>query len=226
MNILALDTSSKACSIAVAFEDKIYSRHILAPMQQAQTILPLLDELLKSAELTLKDINGIAFGRGPGSFTGLRIAVSVAQGLGYALNIPLISISSLATIAQSAFLEKKWKNMLVATDARLNEVYAGAYQINSKGLAELIETEKVISPKQLKVPDENSSKWFGVGDGWVTYSSQICCQVIEIHGNCDPDARAMLMLAREKWQSGDVISAEKALPVYLRDEVAVKSNKR
>lgn len=224
MNILALDTSSKACSIAIAVGDQIYSKHLIAPMQQSQLILPLINELLKSADLHSKDINAIAFGRGPGSFTGIRIAVSVAQGLGYAHNIPLIPISSLAILAQTSYQEKGWQKIQVVTDARLNEIYTGSYQVNSKGLAQLMGDEKVIPPQNLTLP--NNTDWYGAGDGWISYHSKISCQVIEMDGNCLPNATAMISLAKDLWESGQTVPPEAACPVYLRDNVAIKSNKR
>lgn len=224
MNILALDTSSSACSIAIAMGDKVYSHHIVSPMQQAQTILPILDELLNSIDAKLADIEVIAFGAGPGSFTGIRIAASVAQGLGYALNIPLVSVSSLALLAQAAFYDKGWQKLLVGVDARLEEVYWASYEVNQEGVVQLMGKESALAPERLtaKSPEE----YYGVGNAWSIYRSRIPFQVIDIDSNRMPEASAMIELAKQKIALGELLRPEQALPVYLRDEVAVKSNKR
>ena len=123
MKILAIETSSHACSVALLNEDKVKISHIISPMQQAKLILPMIDELLKSSALTLNDLDAIAYGCGPGGFTGVRIAASVAQGLGFAVKLPIIPISSLAVMAEAAFLERQWRKLLVAVDARADQIY-------------------------------------------------------------------------------------------------------
>jgi tRNA threonylcarbamoyladenosine biosynthesis protein TsaB len=223
MNILAIDTSATACSLALSFNDQVKTLHIHAPMQQAQRVLSLLDDLLKSENFPLNQLNAIAFGCGPGSFTGLRIATSIAQGLGYALNIPLIPISSLAALAQTAYNTLGWKKLIVAIDARMQEIYWAKYQINQKGLAELIENERVSHPTQLQADQHD---WYGAGNAWEIYANQLAYRPLETDFGLLPTASAILQLALPRYQNQDWVTPTQALPVYLRDEVAAKTNKR
>jgi tRNA threonylcarbamoyladenosine biosynthesis protein TsaB len=219
MNLLAIETSSTALSIAVQQNDSIQSLHVSAPMQQAQLILSSIEKLIKNTEL--KQLDAIAFGCGPGSFTGVRIATSVAQGLGFAANVPLIPISSLAALAQTAYQQKGWKRILTAVDARIHEVYWAAYQIASNGLAELKGLEKISRPEDILPPD--NEEWSGVGNAWEVYSAQIKYQTDKKDEICLATAEALLVLARAKFEQGDLISPGQAMPTYLRDQVATKS---
>ena len=137
MKMLAFDTSAGACSVALLNNESVEISHIVAPMQQAKLLLPHIQNLLNQAGLALKDLDAIAYGQGPGSFTGIRIAASVAQGLGYASGLPIVPVSSLAILAQTAFLEEKWDKCLVAVDARTEQVYWAHYVANNSGLMEL-----------------------------------------------------------------------------------------
>lgn len=224
MNILAFDTSASACSVAISINNEIKALHKIAPMQQAQLLLPMIDELLSTNNLQLKQINAIAFGCGPGSFTGIRIATSVAQGLAFGLETQVIPISSLAAIAQETVDELKWEKMLVAVDARINEIYWGNYAVNQNGLVELIGIEKVSPPEQLSFAE--SSLIYGVGNAWEVYQNKILLKPHAIDSTRTPNAKAILKLAHAKIASGYTQNPETAVPVYLRDEVAVKSNKR
>lgn len=222
MKLLAIDTSATACSVAIQIDDEVNVLHELAPMQQAQKILPMIDALLKASHLTLNQLDALAFGCGPGSFTGVRIAVSVMQGLGYAANLPLIPISSLAALAQAAYAELGWKKLLVAVDARIQEVYWGAYQVNHQDRVELIGKEIVCKPAEIP-PILPAEEWCGVGNGWEVYADQIAYHPLKIDTSRLPMASAILTLAQEKYENRDWVSAETALPTYLRDDVARKS---
>ncbi|MCE3239461.1 MAG: tsaB, partial [Gammaproteobacteria bacterium] len=149
MKILGFDTSSAACSVALLIDDKISVLHEIIPMQQAQSLLPMIEELLLSNKMRLDQLDAIAFGCGPGSFTGVRIAASVAQGLAYALQLPVIPISSLAALAQAVYQNLQWQKLLVAVDARMQEVYWGAYHINQEGIAVLIHQEAISTPEKI-----------------------------------------------------------------------------
>lgn len=221
MKILAIETSTQACSVALLLDDVIQSSHKIAPMQQAKLILPMIDEMLRSVALSLDQFDALAFGCGPGSFTGVRIAVSVMQGLAYASQVPLISVSSLAAVAQAAYADLGWKKLLVAMDARIHEVYAGAYQINAAGLVERVGEEQVCLPEQMKIPA--GSDWYGVGNGWEVYQSRLSYKPIAHDTTRLPMASAIATLAKEKFQRGEFVSPCAALPVYLRDNVAIKS---
>jgi tRNA threonylcarbamoyladenosine biosynthesis protein TsaB len=221
MKILAIDTSSTAASVALLINDELQFIHRIVPMQQAQLILPMIDELLQQAELDLKQLDALAFGCGPGSFTGLRIAASVIQGLGFATQLPIISISSLAALAQATYDELGWKNLLVGIDARMQEVYWGVYQANEQGLVKLV-GEEIISPPNLLTPPSYSAGWYGVGDGWEVYKADLLTQFkpIAVDVTRLPMATAIANLAKDKFLKKEWVATPDALPVYLRNNVA------
>jgi tRNA threonylcarbamoyladenosine biosynthesis protein TsaB len=222
MKLLAIDTSSNACSVALLIDDQVHSLHEVVPMQQAQLILPMIDNLLNSVGMKLAELDALAFGCGPGSFTGVRIATSVMQGLALATQLPLISISSLAATAQAAYHDLGWQKLLVVMDARMQEVYWGAYIVKN-GFVELQDAEKVTPPDLVSQP--SGAEWAGVGTGWDVFQDRIPFR----YGNQDasrlPMATAILQLAKEKYQKQDWLKPEEALPVYLRDNVAKKEKR-
>lgn len=222
MNILALDTSSTACSVAVLVDDKMSFLHRIMPLQQAQSILPMIEELLSLNKISLSQLDAIAFGCGPGSFTGVRIATSVTQGLAYALGLPVIAISSLAALAQAAYRELGWKKLLAGVDARIQEVYWGAYQVNEQGLVMLVGQEKVCVPAEVPLLDDN--QWYGVGNAWDVYAQQMTYTPVAIDSSRLPTAQGVLELAKIKYIQKEWVMAKDALPVYLRDSVAKKSS--
>jgi tRNA threonylcarbamoyladenosine biosynthesis protein TsaB len=208
MKLLAIETSS-------------FALHHIAPQQQSQMILPMIDELLKSKNIALNQLDVLAFGCGPGSFTGVRIATSVTQGLAYALNLPVIPISSLAALAQTAYQKKGYKKILVAVDARIQEVYWAAYEVNDKGLVVLREKEHVSPPEDITVPDD--STWSGAGNAWEVYKDHIIHKPIELYSSCLPTAAGVAQLAKEKYDQQAWVYATDVHPTYLRNNVAKKS---
>lgn len=224
MKILAIDTSSTACSVALLVEDTIHLSHQIAPLQQAQLVLGMVDELMHSNHMALSQLDALAFGRGPGSFTGVRIATSVMQGMGFALDLPLIALSSLAALAQSAYDDLGWKKMVVAIDARIQEVYWALYQINAAGLAELIGKEIVCPPQQVLPPADGL--WQGVGNAWEVYRDQLPVLSLAPDPTRLPSAAAIARLAKGKYLKKEWIKASEATPVYLRDDVAKPSSSR
>lgn len=222
MKILAIETSSIACSVALLSHSEIKTDHRIQPMQHAQLILTMINTLLHDADIALNQLDAIAFGCGPGSFTGVRIATSVIQGLGFATDLPIIPVSSLAALAQSAYQDLNWKNLLVVIDARVQEVYTGAYQVNSNGLVELVNPEMICRPEELSVPDKNN--WYGVGNAWQVYQNQLLFKPVAIDANRLPSAAAVLELAKVKFQKQEWVRAADALPVYLRDEVVFRKS--
>ena len=220
MKLLAIDTSGEACSVALLLDEQISSRHVLAPMQQAKSILPMVQELLNSKNCKVDQLDAIAFGCGPGSFTGVRIGVSVAQGLAFAAQLPMISISSLAANAQGAYEELGWKNILVAIDARMKEVYWAAYQVLDDGLVHLVGKESVSPPEELT----QEGNWYGIGNAWSEYPNLIPFKPVDLDTKRLPLATAILSLAKPKYQNQEWVRASEAIPVYLRDHVAKKMN--
>lgn len=223
MKILALDTSATACSVALLLNDKIHARHEIASMQQAQRVLPMVEELLKSADLKLEQLDALAFGCGPGSFTGVRIAASVMQGFAFATQIPLIKISSLAAVAQAAYDDLGWKKLLVGMDARIEEVYWGVYQIEN-GLAKLQGSEVVCPPQNISIPEGDD--WYAVGSAWEVYRENMLKKaphLLAVDASRLPMASAIALLAKNKFLKKDYCALADALPVYLRNNVAEKS---
>jgi tRNA threonylcarbamoyladenosine biosynthesis protein TsaB len=220
MNLLAFDTSTSACSVALIKGDTLLEEHSIAPMQQAALILPMIQALLSRANLSLSALDAIAFGCGPGSFTGIRIASSVAQGISFAYSLPIIQISSLAATAQAAYDAQKWRKLLVAVDARMDQVYWARYEVNQQGLVELREQEKVCSPHAILVL-EKEMDWYGVGDGWGPYGETLikalAFQPREIARLQTATATGVVKLAKAKLEAGQTgVSASDVSPVYLR----------
>lgn len=215
MKILAFDTSSYSCSVAIQHGDDIRSLDQPIPMQQAKFILPMIQELLKASSLSLSQLNAIAFGCGPGSFTGIRIASSVAQGLGLVTGLPLISVSSLAALAQTAYLTEQRKKLLVSIQARMNQVYFAAYQVNQRDCVELVGKEEILFLDQLPLPLEPD--WYGIGNGWLNYNNRGVAHLPlhAINPSLSLNARAVLMLAQIKFEQGDWGNAFLAHPCYL-----------
>lgn len=222
MKLLAIETSASACSAAILVNGETLVLHREAPMQQAQSILPMIDEILELAKLKLNQLDAIAFGCGPGSFTGVRIATSVAQGLGYAAQIPLIPISSLAALAQMAAEELGWKKLLVAIDARIQEVYYGLYELDPYGIVQLIGKEYVCPPLEMQMP--STQDWQGVGNAWEIYKQEIPHFPAKIDASRTASALGVLRLAAANYHAK--VKAEQALPTYLRDKVAFKSGEK
>jgi tRNA threonylcarbamoyladenosine biosynthesis protein TsaB len=218
MNLLALETATEACSAALLKDDEVMERFQVSPRGHSQLILPMVDELLAEAGITIQQVDGIAFGRGPGAFTGLRIAVGVTQGIAFAADLPVIPVSTLAALAQGCEANR----VLAAIDARMDEVYWGVYQRNSDGWMTIEGKEEVLPPGEVTLPEGNG--WFGAGSGWESYGSKLkahCRQQISgFDGQRLPRAGEVARLGAVNFRAGNVIKAEQAMPVYLRDQVA------
>jgi tRNA threonylcarbamoyladenosine biosynthesis protein TsaB len=217
VKLLAIDTSTEACSAALHLDGVIRSRYEFAPKRHAELILPMVDQLLAEAQFTLSALDAIAFGRGPGAFTGVRIATGIAQGLAFSVDLPLVPVSTLATLAQS--VNGQYEHIAAIMDARMGEVYYGLYR--SEDVVSLMGTESVISPDRIIAG--NCTSCFGVGSGWTNYA-----EILQnIFGKClggyradlYPHARDMIPLALRAFQNGELQSPEHAAPVYLRNNV-------
>lgn len=218
MKILAFDTSSIACSVALQHGEKIIALHKIAPMQQTRLLLPMINELLTAHSLKLSSLDAIAYGAGPGSFTGMRITSAVAQGLAYASNKPIIAISSLAAAAQAAYQNQRWTNVWVVVDARMEQVYSAHYRLNNQHHMELVGEEKLMLPDKINTID--SAEWYGIGDGWDNYYSRLVSALpikpLAVDPSQLPTAKAILPLAKIKLEQGKWRDAFNAHPVYLR----------
>ena len=219
MKLLAFDTSTEACTAALWQDGKVLER-VEQHSQHSEHLLSLIDKLLAEAGTTLSQLDAIAFGRGPGSFTGLRIGAGVAQGLAFVANLPVVPVSSLAALAQGVEAD----HVLAAFDARMGQVYWGAYQRNAQGLMEAVQAEAVMNPATVPFPD--NARWVGVGPGWDVYATALTARVgaaLARHlAGVLPRAAPLAVLAAAEYRAGRTVAAEDAVPVYLRDEVAVK----
>jgi len=224
MKLLAIETSTEACSAALLLGNEIQSRYEIAPQQHANLILPMVNELLAQAGIKLQQLDAIAFGRGPGSFTGVRIAASVTQGLAFGADVPVIPVSTLAAIAQHMYREQQKIKVLAAIDARISEVYWAAYELDNNNLMQLTGEECVIAPDSVAVPE--GKDWFGAGTGWSAYLPQLQSRtkghITGYQGDAFPHAEDIIALASPLLASGQVLPPEQAIPVYLRDNVAIK----
>lgn len=220
MNILALDTATEACSVALMQGDDLIDVSELAPRRHAERVLPMAEALLAEAGLTRSHIDGIAVGRGPGAFTGVRLAVSVAQGLAFALDIPVVTVSSLAALAMEAPADDAVT--LAVIDARMGEIYAGCFRRGDDGLVVALDDERVCKAEDLVLP--SAPAWNVVGTGWGEYESALRDKLPSppcwVESQRYPQARHVARLAVPRFAAGDTLSPEQALPVYLRDKVA------
>lgn len=223
VKLLAFDTSSSACSVALMdtakdSNNQVTFLHKIMPMQQGRLILPMIQALLGASKLSLSDLDAIAYGCGPGSFTGIRIASSVAQGIGFSVKkCQVIPISSLAAIAQTAYVEQQWEYLLTALDARMGQVYWASYIVNQQGTVELRDKESIYLPKEVPPPDL-TKKWYGVGDGWATYGDILNNHLgLKAMNTAQvPTATAILQLAKVKYEQREWVRPSHAVPVYLR----------
>lgn len=218
MKILALDSATESCSVALQLDDAVLQRSQLAPREHAALLLPMVQALLAEAGLPLAALDAIAFGRGPGSFTGVRIAAGVTQGLAFAAELPVIPLSTLAALAQGAWREHGAQQVAAAIDARMGEVYWGLYRARD-GVMVLEGEEGVFAPAL--VPPPRESGYTGYGSGWATYGDLLAerCGITAWQGERFPQAVDLLPLAAAAWQAGQAVSAAEAQPVYLRDKV-------
>lgn len=225
-HLLAIDTSSEACSVALQCGNATVFRFTDQPRKHAELILPMVDEVLQEAGIPLSRLDAIAFGRGPGSFTGLRIAAGTVQGLAFGAGLPVVPVSSLAGLAQRAWREYGWRNVHAAFDARMGEVYWGSYRRDDDGHWHLQGKECVSAPTCLREAAgiESGSDWCGAGAGWL-FRDVLEAQIGTVQ-HCDekllPHALDLLPLAQSLIQMGQTITAEQVVPVYLRNDVAKK----
>ena len=237
LRILAIDTATEACSAALYLDGVITSRFEISPQGHSELILPMCDQLLEEANITVSQLTAIADDRGPGSFTGLRIGlafakglalarigIGVTQGIAFAADIPVVLVSSLEALACRAFRESGHSHVLCAIDARMREVYWGRFVCNETG-CELIGSETVGPPQSLE--PVIADKWVAAGTGWSAYNDELSAliapeSVLDVFGDMLPHAQDIATLGARAYQQGRFVAAEEALPVYLRDNVAHK----
>ena len=224
MNLLAIETATEACSVALVHGDEVLARSELAPRRHAERVLPMADELLAEAGLGKQALDAIAVGRGPGAFTGVRLAVSLAQGMALALDLPVVTVSSLAALALEAPDDGDVDTAILAViDARMGEIYAACYRRDGEGGLVALDHERVCAAEALVLPETRA--WQVVGSGWATYETalreKLGCEPRYADGARYPQAVHVAELAVREFRAGRALPPEQALPVYLRDKVAL-----
>jgi len=230
MNILAIDTSTTACVLGIRCGTSELTRFDQINRSHSLELLPRIVALLKDAELDKSELDLIVFGKGPGSFTGLRIAVGVVQGLAFGLEIPVLGVSTLACMAQGRFRKSDQgvpaTHVMVAQIARQEEVFYGAYDVSS-GVARLVGTEAVHLVTE--IPALPDAPWVGIGSGW-QFASKInntmATQVTDITLEVFPEAEDLLLLGNDGFNQSLAVDAAQAIPEYLREQVATPAKKK
>jgi tRNA threonylcarbamoyladenosine biosynthesis protein TsaB len=223
MKLLVIDTSTEWCSAALWLDGQIQARRVLAGQRHSSLLLPMVDELLRESDLGLRQLDGIGYGAGPGSFTGLRIACAVTQGLAFGADLAVTGISTLESIAEQAGAE----HVLAVLDARMAEVYWAAYRQDANGWRAVSEPQLAL-PESVAVP--SGGEWVGAGNGFAALGAmlrpRLASQLARIDDTLMPDAAAMAPLAAQAFQRGEGMDAALAAPIYLRDKVALTVDER
>lgn len=219
MKLLAIDTATESCSVALTVNNAVVEQQVMG-RQHAEKLISMIDSVLVEAGCRLAELDAIAFGRGPGTFTGLRIGAGVVQGIAFTAKLPVVAVSSLAALAQGQSSDR----VLAMFDARMEQVYWGCYVRNDEGTMELIGEEQVSAPVDVNLPE---GQWQPVGSGWDQYQhtlqSHLGDQILNGIEGCAPMARDVARLGVIGLHQGLAVSAAEALPVYIRDDVARKS---
>ena len=227
MKILAIDTATEACSAALLIETEIIERYQVAPRKQSELILPMVDEIMHESGCLMSQLDAVAFGCGPGSFTGVRLATAVTQGIAFAADIPGIPVSTLKAMAHDSMSRFNVDCVMTAIDARMKEVYWAVYQNAGNSISEQ-QPEQVIAPQDISY--QANSSVIGVGTGWGTYRqilSTVTGSIIQrIEPEVFPRAASIVQLGAEKWLNNESIDAQHALPVYLRNQVTHRSGSK
>lgn len=223
MRILALDTSTEYCSVALWHDGAIVERCDLAVQKHSEMLIAMVDDLLQAAGCKLHALDGIAFGKGPGSFTGVRIACGAAQGLAFGASLPVAGICTLEALAENSGKEK----VIAVLDARMGEIYHAAYEKRDGAWAVLSEP-RLCKPEE--APPLPGNDWFGAGSGFVSHGETLggryAGQLQGTNGAAVPQAAAIAALGAAQFAQGRGVDAAEALPLYLRDKVALKTSER
>jgi len=226
MKLLALDSATNWLSVACGDGALWHERGEPSGEQHSERVLPLIAEVLAEAGWSLTEIDGIAFGAGPGSFTGVRIACGVAQGLAFGVNVPLVPVPTLQAMAQAACREDGATHVLVCLDARMREVYSAAYQ--REGSAWHVRREPaVVKPAAVQVPADAAGSWVGIGNGFAVYPElHSLVGIGRVVASAAPSARAIGELALPRFAAGEGVTPASALPLYVRHRIALTTAER
>lgn len=228
MKLLAIETSTEACSAALHIDGEVYEHFEITPREHTKRILPMIDSLLADAELKPQQLDALAFSRGPGSFTGVRVSTGIIQGISFGADLPVVPVSTLAAIAQHFFSQNTTNGYaFTAMDARMGEIFWGVYRRHQQGYAELVDEEAVTLAENIIFPKKQG---VGIGSGWAVYQQQLSdCMgslLISIDNDILPRASAIADLGVIGFENNQAVDVENAMPVYLRNKVAKKESER
>lgn len=223
MRMAAVETATEWCSVALWRDGEIAALEARAGNRHAERVLPMLEQLLARAGWAIAQLEAVAFGAGPGSFTGLRIGCGVVQGIAYARNLPVLGVSTLEAMAEESGVSR----VIVALDARMGEVYYSAYQRGERRWTEVV-APMCVAPE--RVPRPEGTGWTGCGNGFAVYGvaletalrGALRCVVSQVR----PSAAAVARLAAPRFAAGEGVDAALAAPVYLRDKVALTTDEQ
>lgn len=233
MNILAIETSAEYCSVALWQDGAVSARSEKVGQKHSEVLMAMVDAVLKAAGRKIRDMDGIAFGKGPGSFTGVRIACGVAQGLAFGADVKVVGVCTLLALAEASGKDK----VIAALDARMGEIYLAAYCKENEGWRTVIEP---CLCKADDAPDVEGEGWFGVGSGFMVSSPatspspegggelarRYFKHLSTVDAQAVPQAGAVVRLAAVEFSRGNALDAALALPLYLRDKVALTTRER
>ena len=223
MRILALDTSTEYCSLALLLNGETLTREALAGQRHSELVLPMLHALMAEAGIQLQQLDGIAFGAGPGTFTGLRIACGVVQGLAFGADLPVTGVSTLQALAEGSQASR----VIACLDARMGEIYHAAYE-KQDGVWHTVSEPALCAPQHH--PGLQGAEWIGCGSGFDVYAealqSAYSGRIKHIMHGVFPHARHIASLAMPAFQQGSGVDASLAAPLYIRDKVALKTSER
>jgi tRNA threonylcarbamoyladenosine biosynthesis protein TsaB len=225
MKILAIDTSGEACSAALLIGTEITQRLECQPRRHGELLLGMMEDLLAHAGMGLRQLDALAFGRGPGSFTGVRIAAAAVQGAAFGAELPVVPVSTLAALAQGCFRSWGCRQVLPALDARMGELYWGAYAADDAEIMRSAGVEEVTSAQRVSLPQVG--RWCGVGRGWSGAGDLLSRRLGSRLGSVWPErsceSQDVATIAAAELAAGRFVPAEQALPIYLRDRVTAVS---
>jgi tRNA threonylcarbamoyladenosine biosynthesis protein TsaB len=232
VNLLAIETATEACSVALWIDGEVRERFEIAPRRHTELVLPWADELLADAGVAKSQLDAIAVGRGPGAFTGVRLAIALAQGIALGLDLPVVPVSTLATLAMRALLPlplagegrgEGGTHILAAIDARMGEIYVGAFARGTDGLVIPLDEERLLRPDAVSL--SSSQRWIGVGTGFAANDAALVGalgeQLLGHDAAALPHAGDVARLAVRAFALGQAVSPEHAEPAYLRNNVAL-----
>jgi len=224
VNLLAIDTSSIACSVALQLGSSVFERHEEKPREHTQILMPMIREVLHEGETAIGKLDAIVLGNGPGSFIGMRIAASVAQGLAYGANLPIVPVSSLAAVAEQALAETAADAVIVAQDAHMNEVYLGAFRRGDRGRLETVVAERLHDQAPIdELRADDAPGRVAAGFGWIRYPQLAAANKHLFESRCEilhPRARYLLPSGTSALQQGISVDPQDIVPAYLRQKVA------